>query len=280
MPLVTLKQILSDAKIKQYGVGAFNLLNMEAVKGALAAAEKLNAPIIFQLAEVQLDSSPMELMFPMMVEAAKRTSVPVAVHYDHGLTEEAIIKALSLGVTSVMFDGASLSFEENVARTKKMADYAHSLGASCEAELGVVGGGEAGDTAYVVSESLSDPKMAVKFVELTGCDALAVAIGNAHGPYVSVPDLQFERLKEIRDAVDVPLVLHGGSGISPEDFKKCISLGICKINVATALQQQASKKMALEYSKNAGKMDFVSISKVLETTAYDSVKEHINIFTF
>ena len=185
MPLVTMKSILQHADTQKYGVGAFNLLNMEAAKAAIETAETLRSPLIMQLAEIQLDSSPMKYMFPMMIQAAKEASVPVAVHYDHGITFDSIMKALKYGCTSVMFDGAALPFEENIRVTKEIANIAHAMGADCEAELGVVGGAEVGfhDDMKEVDEVLTDPSQAAEFVERTGCDFLAVAIENAHGPY-------------------------------------------------------------------------------------------------
>ena len=278
MPLVKMSEILQDAKRRQYGVGAFNLLNMEAVKGAIRAAEELKSPIIMQLAEVQLAASPMKFMIPMMVQAAKEAAVPIAVHYDHGITFETIMAALKYGCTSVMFDGAALPFEENVAKTKEIAAIAHAMGADLEAELGVVGGAEAGDV-HTADEVLTDPKQAAEFVERTGCDFLAVAIGNAHGPYVKKPNLQMDRLQKINSAVNVPLVLHGGSGISDSDFRECITKGICKINVATSLQQNVVLKvgdMCRACWKNG--LDYTQLVKQLEEGVYDEVTKHIRIF--
>jgi len=281
MALVTMKEVLQHAERQNYGVGAFNLLNMEAVKGALAAAEELRSPLIMQLAEVQLEGAPMKYMIPMMIQAAKEATVPVAVHYDHGTTFENIIKALKYGCTSVMFDGASLPFEENVKQTKEITMIAHAMGADCEAELGVVGGAEAGASAHhpEPAELLTDAGQAAEFVERTGCDFLAVAIGNAHGPYVKKPNLQMERLQKIDDAVSVPLVLHGGSGISDEDFRECIARGISKINVATSLQQNVVSKvgnMCQQYWESG--LDYNKLVKQLEDGVYDEVSKHMHIF--
>jgi len=278
MPLVTMKEILHHADTQKYGVGAFNLLNMEAVKGALAAAEALRSPLIMQLAEVQIEGAPMKYMIPMMIQSAKEASVPVSVHYDHGTTFENIMKALKYGCTSVMYDGAALPFEENVRLTKEITKIAHAFGADCEAELGVVGGAEAG-THEAIEELLTDPAQANEFVERTGCDFLAVAIGNAHGPYVKKPDLQMERLRQINDAVNVPLVLHGGSGISDEDFRICIESGISKINVATSLQQNVVLKVGsvCQQCWKSG-LDYNKLVKQLEDGVYDEVSKHMRIF--
>jgi len=267
--------ILQDADARKYGVGAYNLLNMEALKGAVRACEELRSPLIMQLAEVQLVDSPLRYMIPMMLQVAKEADVPIAVHFDHGTSIEVIVKALQYGCTSVMFDGAALPFDENVALTKEAVMIAHAFGATCEAELGVVGGAEAGGD-HTPLELLTNADEAAEFVARTGCDALAIAIGNAHGPYVGKPNLHFERLDAINKAVQVPLVLHGGSGISDEDFKKCIELGICKINVATALQQSVERKM--KNLCDTGHINFVKIMNRLEEGVYDEVIAHTHVF--
>lgn len=264
-----MKSILHHAQTEHYGVGAFNLLNMEAVKGAIAAAEELNSPIILQLAEVQLPHTPMHLMFPMMLQAAREASVPVAVHYDHGITFEAIMQSLKYGVGSVMYDGAALPFDENVQLSAEIVRIAHAMGADVEAELGVVGGTEAGGHEDI-NECLTDPAQAHEFVKRTGCDFLAVAIGNAHGPYVKKPDLQMDRLKQINEAVQVPLVLHGGSGISDDDFKTCIKHGITKINVATSLQERV---LATIDASN-----YVNFTQKMEMAVFEDVAKHMKIF--
>jgi len=269
MALVSMKTMLHHARAKKYGVGAFNLLNMEAVKGAIAAAEALQSPIILQLAQVQLPHTPMHLMLPMMLSAAKAASVPVAVHYDHGITFDTIMQALKYGAGSVMYDGAALLFDENVRISAEIVRIAHAFGAAAEAELGVVGGAEAG-SEYDIDEVLTNPTQAQEFVLRTNCDFLAVAIGNAHGPYVKQPNLQIERLEQINKAVDIPLVLHGGSGISDEDFKSCIHNGICKINVATSLQEKILQTV------NAS--SYTNFTNQMADAVQDEVAKHIKIF--
>jgi len=278
MPLLTMKDILQTADSSGYGVGAYNLLNMEAVKGAVRACETLRSPLILQIAEVQLDGTPLNLIIPMMVQAAKDADIPAAVHFDHGTTFENIKKALALGCTSIMYDGASLPFEENIRQTKEAVKLAHDMGATCEAELGVVGGPESG-SVHNVEETLTKVEQAAEFVERTGCDALAVAIGNAHGPYVKEPKLHFERLSNINKAVDVPLVLHGGSGISDDDFKRCVQLGICKINVATSLQQNvASKVKSFCCESGSEAVSFFDISALSELGVFEEVASFTKIF--
>lgn len=277
--LVSFKSILQNARRGRYAVGAFNCLSLEHVMGAIAAAEELKSPIILQLAEVQFPCAPMELMAPVYLEAAKRASVPVAVHLDHGQSLETCVKAIQLGFNSVMFDGAELSFEENVRQTAEIVRIAHAAGVDVEAELGRVGdtgfGGEG--TGEATPDVFTDVDESAEFIRLTGVEALAIAIGNLHGRYVATPKLNIERLKEIASRNELPLVLHGGSGTSEEDFKSCIHNGICKINVATALQMAVADAVRKYLSENdsAGYIDTKSV--IVEATK-ESVKQHIMLF--
>ena len=207
MALVKMKDLLKRAEEKNIGCGAFSVGNMEMVKGAIRAAEELNKPIILQIAEVRLKNSPLHLMGPMMVQAAKEAKVDVAVHLDHGLTFETVDKALGLGFTSVMLDASTLPFEENIAR---------KYGATVEAELGLVGGSEDGSCDHGIR--CTDPDDAVVYARETGIDALAVAIGNAHGNYPVAPTLAFDVLEKIHEKVDIPLVLHGGQRFPESDL--------------------------------------------------------------
>ena len=278
MSVVTLKEVLQETQAKKYAVGAFNLLNMEALQGAVRAAEELRSPIIFQIAEVQLPASPLSYILPMMTQAAKQATVPVAIHFDHGLTLQNIIKALQLGCTSIMIDGSSLPFEENIALTKQCAEIAHAMGASCEAELGIVGGAEAGGYS-AAAEEYTNVEQAVEFVERTGCDALAIAIGNAHGHYTRTPHLQLERLQQIRSAVSVPLVLHGGSGISDEDFRSSIHSGISKINVFTAIQENVNRHLrSIAEEQGASALTCEEVSRRWEHGTYEAIAQHMRIF--
>ena len=232
MALVKMKDLLRRAEEKNIGCGAFSVGNMEMVRGAIRAAEELDTPIILQIAEVRLKNSPLHLMGPMMVQAAKEAKVDVAVHLDHGLTFETVDKALELGFTSVMLDASTLPFEENIARVKAVVEKARKYSATVEAELGLVGGSEDGSCDHGIR--CTDPDDAVVYARETGIDALAVAIGNAHGNYPVAPTLAFDVLEKIHEKVDIPLVLHGGSGITDKDFQRAISLGIRKVNIATA----------------------------------------------
>ncbi len=275
MALVTMKKLLEQASKERRGVGAFSVGNMEMVKGAVQAAEEMNTPIILQIAEVRLPHSPLALMGPMMVQAAKEAKVDVAVHLDHGLTVETVKKALELGFTSVMFDSSNYSFEENIERTKEVAELAKGYGATVEAELGLVGGSEDGSEDHGIS--CTDPEDAKVFCERTGIDALAVAIGNAHGNYPVAPTLAFDVLEEIEKRTEVPLVLHGGSGITDDDFRRAISLGIVKVNIATASFNQLTKR-AEEYFQTEGAHNYFKLNEAMVQGTYENVRHHIEVF--
>lgn len=275
MSIVKMKDLLEQAKREGRGCGAFSVGNMEMVKGAVMAAEELNTPIILQIAEVRLKHSPLALMGPMMVQAAKEAKVEIAVHLDHGQTVETTKKALELGFTSVMFDGSTYPFEENMAKTNEIAALARQYGATVEAELGLVGGSEDGSENHGIR--CTDPQDAKVFCEKTDVDALAVAIGNAHGNYPVAPTLAFDVLEKIHHTVDIPLVLHGGSGITDADFRKAISLGICKVNIATASFNSLTKK-AEEYLTSEGAHNYFTLNEAMVQGVYENVKKHIEVF--
>lgn len=275
MPLVKMTEVLSWAQQNNCAAGAFSVGNMEMIMGAIRAAEEMNTPIILQIAEKRLKQSPMELMAPMMVSAARNAKVPVAVHLDHGLTMECIEKALGYGFTSVMLDGSLLPFEENIELTKRVRAKADEYGATVEAELGVVGGNE-GDTAEH-KITCTDPASALEFCEKTNIDCLAVAIGNAHGNYPVLPELRFDVLEDIYKTVSTPLVLHGGTGITDEMFRRAVSLGIRKINIATA-SFDALAMSAKKYTATAEKPDYFTLSPAMAEAVYENVKKHIAIF--
>lgn len=275
MALVKMKDLLKRAEEKNIGCGAFSVGNMEMVKGAIRAAEELNTPIILQIAEVRLKNSPLHLMGPMMVQAAKEAKVDVAVHLDHGLTFETVDKALELGFTSVMLDASTLPFEENIARVKAVVEKARKYGATVEAELGLVGGSEDGSCDHGIR--CTDPDDAVVYARETGIDALAVAIGNAHGNYPVAPTLAFDVLEKIHEKVDIPLVLHGGSGITDKDFQKAISLGIRKVNIATASFNSLTAHVE-KYMASTDKHNFFDLNEAMVQGTYENVKRHILVF--
>lgn len=275
MALVKMKDLLRRAEEKNIGCGAFSVGNMEMVRGAIRAAEELDTPIILQIAEVRLKNSPLHLMGPMMVQAAKEAKVDVAVHLDHGLTFETVDKALELGFTSVMLDASTLPFEENIARVKAVVEKARKYGATVEAELGLVGGSEDGSCEHGIC--CTDPDDAVVYARETGIDALAVAIGNAHGNYPVAPTLAFDVLEKIHEKVDIPLVLHGGSGITDKDFQRAISLGIRKVNIATASFNSLTAHVE-KYMESTDKHNFFDLNEAMAQGTYENVKKHILVF--
>lgn len=272
MTLVKMKDILDHAEANNYGVGAFSVANMEMVMGAVKAAEELRSPLILQIAEVRLKHSPLHLIGPLMVEAAKRAAVPVAVHFDHGLTEEKIREALEIGFSSIMYDGSHHPVERNISETKKMAEMAREYGATVEAEIGQVGGSE--DGSVDIEVLITSVKEAKRFAAETEIDALAIAIGNAHGVYKGNPNLRIDRLEEINLAVEIPLVLHGGSGISEEDFRTCISHGIRKINVATSTFNNVVNMV----NEEAPFENYFAYHERVKEAAAENVKRHMQMF--
>ena len=273
--LVNMRDLLQNAQKGNYAVGSFSVANMEMVLGVLQAADELNAPVILQIAEVRLKQSPLELIGPLMVAAAKNAKTPVAVHFDHGKTKEKISQALELGFTSVMFDGSHLPLEENISQTLDIIKAAREYGASVEAEIGCVGGSEDGSEDIAIN--CTKPEDAVRFAEETGVDALAIAIGNAHGNYKSTPKLRFDILEECARLVSAPLVLHGGTGISPEDFVKCSKTGIKKINIATATFDSVENSVHTCYNENKIK-GYYDLQAAEVEGAYENAKRHILIF--
>lgn len=249
--LVTLNEVLKDAQKKKYAVGLFNTVNLEMAKGVIAAAEESQSPVIIGTAEVLLPYSSLEELAPMLVPLAKKASVPVVLHFDHGLSSDCVHKAIALGFSSVMYDCSTLDYDMNVKEVARMVQFAHDHGISVEAELGHVGANSnsaegSGDGDHSI---YTDPMEAKIFSEATQVDALAVAIGTAHGAYKSKPKLDFDRLAEIASIVKTPLVLHGGSGLSDDDFRHAIANGIAKVNIFTDINN-ASAKSAHDYFEN------------------------------
>lgn len=273
--IVTLKELLEIARAENKAIGSFTCPNMEIVMGTIRAAEESQSPIIIQIAEGRLKHTPLNMIGPLMVQAAKDASVRIAVHLDHGLTTGKAREALGYGFTSVMFDGSHYSLQENMEKTNEIARLARQTGASVEAELGTVGGKEATERDEV--SKYTDVEEAKTFAANTDIDALAVAIGNAHGHYKGKPELNFERLAELRDAVNVPLVLHGGSGISDEDFRHCIDLGVRKINIATA-SMDAAITFAGRYMAEPGEHDYYHFNENMVQGVYENVKHCIRVF--
>lgn len=273
MALVTLEHLLNNAEKNKRAVGAFSVGNMEMIIGALKAAEETETPIILQIAEVRLKTSPLKLIGPMMVAAAENSKVDICVHLDHGLNYSTVETALDLGFSSVMLDGSLLSFEDNITLTAKVVEKAKEYGACVEAELGVVGGNEGVGKAHKIQ--CTDPVLAREFCERTGIDALAVAIGNAHGNYPVAPELRLDILKEIKKTCNTPLVLHGGTGITPDKFQECIRNGIRKINIATASFDAVAR--GAKESADA-QQNYFGLSQTMAENVYENIKKHIRIF--
>ena len=254
MPLVTTKELLLDAQKNGYAVGAFNVENMEMVQAVVAAAEKLNSPVIMQTTPSTVKYAGLDYFYANVKTAAERAKVPVVIHLDHGNSFELDMQALRVGYTSIMIDGSHGSFEENIAVSKAVADACHPSLVPVEAELGKVGGKE-DDLDGGEENPYTDPQQAVEFVERTGVDSLAVAIGTAHGVYKGTPKLDVDRLSEIRKVVTIPLVLHGTSGVPNEAVKECIKRGICKVNYATDLRIAFTKGVNEVFHENPDVFD-------------------------
>ncbi len=232
--LVTLNEILKDAEEKKYGVGLFNMLNLEMARGIIEAAEEEKSPLILGVAEVHFPLIPFEYAAPIMRQIAENAKVPVCLHLDHGTDYKKIMAAIKAGFSSVMYDGSALPYEENIANTREISKVAHALGLTVEAELGHVGMGS-NENDFNCEDLYTKPEQVNDFIHRADVDALAVAIGTAHGPYVKKPVLDIGRLKELYEVSEKPLVLHGGSGLTDEDFRNVIDNGIRKVNICTEL---------------------------------------------
>ena len=271
--LVNLDYVLKKAQKEKYAVGLFNTTDTDMLEAAISAAEELNSPIIIGTAEVLLPFGELKLIGPSIVDKAKRAKVPVVVHYDHGLTKERCIEALELGFSSVMFDGSAHDYETNIANTREVVKIAKSFGATVEGEIGHVG--QAASNDNLLTDMYTTKEEAKKYLEDTGVDALAIAIGSAHGVYKSKPMLNIERLKEISSTVDVPLVLHGGSGLSDDDFKNVIANGMAKVNIFTDLCLAGNKGMKDGLEKG---LDYLSIRNLKVEYIKKAVMEKIKLF--
>lgn len=271
--LVNLCDVLKKAKEGKYGVGLFNTTDTDMLEAVIAAAEELNAPVIVGTAEILLPHGELKLIAPSIIAAAKRARVPVVVHYDHGLTFDRCMEALKLGFSSIMFDGSLADGEGNTAATREIVKIAHSFGASVEGEIGHVGNADAGDESD--TDMYTTPDEAEAFVKATGVDALAVAIGTAHGVYKTKPKLNIERLKEISERIDTPLVLHGGSGLSDDDFKNTVKGGICKVNIFTDLCLAGNRAMKDGLERG---LSYLDIRNLKVEYIKEAVKAKIKLF--
>jgi fructose-bisphosphate aldolase class II len=253
MPLASLKEVLTDARRRRYGVLSLLGGNLDMVIGQVSAAEDLRAPLILAFNQEVTPTVPMELAMPMLVNAAERASVPVVTILDHGDSLEKVLQAIHLGSSSVMFDGSTLPYEENVRQTWEVVRVAHALGVSVEAELGSIAGCAAetgerlgpeptGDEGSPESR-FTDPDLSTDFVERTGVDALAISVGNAHGTYRGTPNLDLDLVREIHSRVAVPLVMHGASGLADDEYRRIVEAGISKVCYYTAMGKRAAQDM-------------------------------------
>ncbi len=262
--LVTLKQILDLCEARTCAVGSFNTPNLESVMAVIGAAEELQVPVVIQHAEVHEEIMPLEVIGPVMTEAARRAKVPVCVHLDHGESLDYLCRALDLGFTSIMYDGSNLSFEENLANTRMAVSFAGRAGASVEAEIGTMGRRETGsgtpDGEADPGKIYTDPEQAGLFVRESGIDALACSFGTTHGVYLTKPKLDFGVVEQVRRATGgIPVVMHGGSGVSGEEFRRAIQAGVRKINYYTymAMAGGAGAEAYLESVRESGTRDAV-----------------------
>ena len=239
--LVNMNDILFPAKEKKYGVGFFNAVNVEMARAIIETAEELHAPVMIGTAEALLPAMPLPNVADYLIPMAMRAGVPVCVHYDHGLTFEKCMEALQLGFTSIMYDCSTTDYETNVEKVAEMVKICHAMGVTVEGELGHVGDNEGAGRLEKPSDFYTDPNVAEDYVRRTGIDSLAVAVGNAHGDYKFQPKLDFERIESIADCTGLPLVLHGGSGLSDDDFRIAVSKGVCKVNIFTDLDKAGKK---------------------------------------
>jgi len=280
MALVTLKTMLDKAYQKGYAVGAFNVINLTFLEAIITAARRTASPVVLNIAEVHFPFVTLENIVPVVREISKREQFDVVLNLDHGLTIGAIERALANKFTSIMFDGSHLDFEENIRQTREVARMCHAWNISIEAELGAVGGAEGGGLIGEADPAkYTDVEQARQFVQATEVDALAVAIGNSHGRYKGPPKLDFERLRAIREAVGIPLVLHGGSGIPAADFQKAISLGIAKINFFTGMSD-AAIQATKEHLGGMGERynDYPMMMNAVKEKVADVVAQQMEIF--
>lgn len=278
MPLVTVNELLKKAEVGGYAVGAFNCNNMEIVQAIVSAAEAENAPVIVQASQGAIKYAGLQYIVSLTRTAAENSPVPVALHLDHGTSFEQCEACVRAGFTSVMIDGSKHPLTDNIALTNKVLAMARAVGASVEAELGKIGGTE---DDIVVSERdafFTDPEEAKQFVDATGVDSLAIAIGTAHGRYKGVPELDFERLKKIKSLVNIPIVLHGSSGVPDEAIRQAIALGVRKVNIDTNIREAFVDAMRKAAADKPGEFDPRNLLGPARSAATEIIREKIRVF--
>ncbi|MCF0129467.1 MAG: class II fructose-bisphosphate aldolase [Pseudobutyrivibrio sp.] len=274
--LVNMNDVLLPAKEGGYGIGFFNAVNIEMARAIIETAEELNAPVMVGTAEVLLPAMSLEHVSEYLIPMAKKAKVPVCVHYDHGLTVEKCKEAMSLGFTSVMYDCSTEGYEDNLRKLAEMVELCHAQGITVEGELGHVGDNYGAGKLANPSDYFTDPKMAEDFVKRTGVDSLAVAVGNAHGDYAFPPKLDFDRIEAIAKTTGIPLVLHGGSGLADNDFRRAVSLGVSKINIFTDIDKAG--KAGIEAGIAAGEKTMMGLIPYEIDAMKKVVAEKINLF--
>lgn len=278
MPLVTVAELLQKAEEGEYAVGAFNCNNMEIVQAIVAAAEAEQAPVIIQASQGAIKYAGLDFIVGLTKIAAGKSPAPIALHLDHGTSFEQCMQCIRSGFTSVMIDGSKHPLEQNIALTNKVLAVARAVGVSVEAELGKIGGTEDDITVSERDALFTDPEEAKQFVEATGVDSLAVAIGTAHGRYKGIPKLDFQRLKQIRALVNIPIVLHGSSGVPDEAVREAISLGVRKVNIDTNIREafvDAARKVMQE---KPGEIDPRNVLGPARLAATEVIREKIRVF--
>ena len=278
MSFVSVTELLQKAQEGHYAVGAFNCNNMEIVQAIVAAAEAERAPVIIQASQGAIKYAGVEFIAGLTRLAAERASVPVALHLDHGTSFNQVMQCIRSGFTSVMIDGSKHSLEDNIALTNKVIEAARPLGISVEAELGKIGGTEDDITVSALEAMFTDPAEAQRFVQATGVDSLAIAIGTAHGQYKGTPKLDFERLKQITALVNTPIVLHGSSGVPDEALREAISLGVCKVNIDTNIREAFVLAARQVLEANAKEIDPRNVLGPARTAAIAIIREKIRVF--
>lgn len=274
--LVNMNDILLPAKEGKYGVGFFNAVNVEMARAIIETAEELKAPVMIGTAEVLLPAMELELVANYLIPMAKKATVPVCVHYDHGLTFERCMQAIKLGFTSVMYDCSTAPYEENITKVAEMVKICHAMGVTVEAELGHVGDNAGSGKLTNPEDYFTDPDTAVDYVKRTGVDSLAVAVGNAHGDYAFPPKLDFDRIQIISGKTNLPLVLHGGSGLADADFKNAVRLGVSKINIFTDIDKAG--KAGVEAGIAAGERTMMGLIPYEIKAMKEVVAEKIKLF--
>lgn len=274
--LVNMNDILFPAKEGKYGVGFFNAVNVEMARAIIETAEELKAPVMIGTAEVLLPAMELDLVANYLIPMAKKATVPVCVHYDHGLTFERCMQAVKLGFTSVMYDCSTAPYEENITKVAEMVKICHAMGVTVEAELGHVGDNAGSGKLTNPEDYFTNPDTAVDYVKRTGVDSLAVAVGNAHGDYAFPPKLDFDRIQIISGKTNLPLVLHGGSGLADADFKNAVRLGVSKINIFTDIDKAG--KAGVEAGIAAGERTMMGLIPYEIKAMKEVVAEKIKLF--